>query len=76
MFPTTMRSTPTLTVTAANFEVRRSGVASSPLTDLTSQGTPNGVRLNATVASGLTAGTGIGISAASGVKIMQFSAEL
>jgi hypothetical protein len=76
MFPTTMRSTPTLTVTAADFEVRRSGASSSPVTDLTSQGTPNGVRLNVTVASGLTAGTGIGISAASGSKTMRFSAEL
>jgi hypothetical protein len=75
-FPTTMRTNPTFTATAADFEVRRAGPSSSAGTAISATSRVDGSAIDLTVASGLTAGAGIIIAAVSGTKTMQFSAEL
>ena len=80
--PTTMRSTPTLstTGTAADYQIRRSGTASticSAVPTLTATSSDNQqFRVGGTVASGLTAGDGVLLNNNAGETWIAFSAEL
>ena len=78
-FPVEMRTAPSNSpaATAADFEVRRSGVASSAATAIPgTNATAAGFRLTVTTGATLTAGAGGIFAAASGTKYLYWSAEL
>ena len=73
-----MRSAPSLSPapTAANFEVRRAGVAASAATAISGNSTVFGVRLTVTTGATLTAGQGGFFTAGSGTQYLYWSSEL
>jgi hypothetical protein len=79
LYYTEKRTVPTITVTGgdANFEVQRQGSAVVATTALTASHIGlRGCQLDATVASGLTAGEGLGLKAKSTSGTIDVSAEL
>jgi len=72
-----MRGAATLTLTATDFEMRRSGTSSTAGSTVSTSGGISSARIDLTgAAATLTAGQGLGLAAVSGTKEIKMSAEL
>jgi len=72
-----MRASATATLTATDFEMRRSGTSSTAGSTVSTAGGVSSARIDLTgVSASLTAGQGLGLAAVSGTKEIKLSAEL